>query len=333
MSRSRLVVSWSVAVVAVGIIVAMGLVFLDPARAAVGPMPGEGLALPQDARFVAGLDVKRLVESPFYKKYSPQGARPEAFSELEAKTGIVPERDLDQVVAVGRQGDAEAGVAMVLGRFDRTKLMQAAEAKKDKVSWKAVAGTNVYVFREGAKKSTALAFLDDRTLVMGNQAGVEATVTNHSGNQQGLGANPELVRLLEQVKPGSAFWMVGDQSLLANLPKTVPAPGAAAGAASSLNLPNLKSLLVTGELEGALSLSVTGETTDDVAARNLADMLRGFAAFLQMQAAQKPELKDLATAISITTDGPRVLLSARFPYELLDALQPPKPAPSAPVTP
>jgi hypothetical protein len=336
MSRSRRVVSLSVAVVVIGVMAALGVLYLDPARAAVGPLPAEGLSLPADARFVVGFEVKRLVDSPFYKKYSKQGARPEAFSELEAKTGIVPERDLEQVFVVGREGNADSGLAMVLGRFDRTKLMQAVEAKKDRVTWKAVAGNNVYLFSEGAKKgAAALAFLDDRTIVMGSQAGVEATVANHAGSKAGLGTNAELLRLLEQVKPGSAFWMVGDQSLLANLPKAVPNPSGGGGSGSSVALPNLKSLLVTGELEGALSLSVTGETTDEAAAKNLADLVRGFAALLQMQAAQKPELKDLASAISVTTDGPRVLLSARFPYELLDALQPPaRPsAGNAPVTP
>ena len=90
MSRSRLVVSLSAAVVAVGAMAATGLLFLDPARAAVGPLPGEGLSLPADARFVAGLDVKRLIASPFYKKYAPQGSRPEPFAELEV---LMPARD------------------------------------------------------------------------------------------------------------------------------------------------------------------------------------------------------------------------------------------------
>jgi hypothetical protein len=214
------------------------------------------------------------------------------------------------------------------GRFDRTRLAQAIEARKDEVTWKSLGGTNVYLFGEGSKGAAALAFLDDRTIVVGSQAAVESAVSNHSGGQNGLRSNATLVRLLEQVKPGSAFWMVGDQSLLANLPKTVPAPGASQGsgagsAGTSITLPNLQSLLVTGELEGALSLSVTGETTDEAAAKNLADVVRGFAALLQLQAAQKPELQQLSSALSVSSEGSRVLLSARLPYELLEALNPP----------
>ncbi len=327
MSRSRFVAFASMAVVAGGVLIALGALVLEPARAAVGPLPGEGLSLPADARFVVGFDVKRLTLSPFYKKYAPQGARPEAFGELEARTGLNPERDLDQVLIAGRPGDPGAGVAMALGRFDRTKLMQAAEAKKDEVTWKSLSGTNVYMFREGRQGAAAMAFLDDHTLVIGSLAGVESTVSSHAGGKAGLQSNASLVRLLGQVKPGSAFWMVGDQSLLANLPKSMPGAG---GSGTSISLPNLQSLLVSGELEGAISLSVTGEATDEAAARNLADVVRGFTALVQLQAGQRPELKDLGSAISVSTEGNKVLLSARFPYELLDALQPKQAAGSPP---
>lgn len=216
---------------------------------------------------------------------------------------------------------------MVLGRFDRTRLMQAIEAKKDEVSWKSLSGQNVYMFREGTKGAAAMAFLDDHSLVIGSLAGVESTVASHAGGPSGLKSNSTLIRLLEQVKPGSAFWMVGDQSLLASLPKTLPGVG---GAGNTMTLPNLQSLLVTGELESAVSLSVTGETTDEAAAKNLADLVRGFAALVQLQAAQKPEWKELGSAINVSTEANKVLLSARFSYDLLDSLQPSRAAASAP---
>jgi hypothetical protein len=154
---------------------------------------------------------------------------------------------------------------------------------------------------------------------------VEATVANRASGRLGLGGTASLVRLLEQVKPGSAFWMVGDQSLLANLPKSLPAPGGS-GASTGLTLPNLQSLIVSGELEPALSLSVIGETADEASARNLADLVRGFAALVQLQAAQRPELRDLGSAVGVTTEGSRILLSARFRYELLEALKASAPA-------
>ena len=58
------------------------------------------------------------------------------------------------------------------------------------------------------------------------------------------------------------------------------------------------------------------------AATNLADIVRGFVALASLQAGQKPELKDLAQAISVSTEKSQVHVNARFSYELLEALQP-----------
>jgi hypothetical protein len=58
-------------------------------------------------------------------------------------------------------------------------------------------------------------------------------------------------------------------------------------------------------------------------------VVRGFVALLSLQAQQKPELQQLASAVTVATEASRVLVSARIPYEMLDALQPkPQPAPA-----
>jgi hypothetical protein len=324
MTRSRFVVFTALVVVAVGIVAAVGALVLDPARAAVGPLPAEALNLPGDARFVMGLDVKRFAASPFYRKYATSGkpSRPDAFKHVEEKLGLVPERDLDQIVFAGRGGtkDTSSAVALVLGTFDRAKLSRAIETeKKGGVTWKSQHGTTVYLFNEGARGTIGVAFLDDHALLLGSAAAIEATLSTRAQGQQPLRANVELVSLLERVKPGSTFWMVGDQTLLSNMPKSIPAPGAAA-AGSSLNLPALKSLVVAGDLEPEVSVSVTGDTSDETAAKSLADLVRGFVALASLQAGQKPELKQLASAISVSTDQSRVLVNARVPYELIESL-------------
>ena len=53
-----------VLIVAFGVIAGLGVLWLDSARAAVGPLPGRRLILPADARFVMGFDVKRFTASP-----------------------------------------------------------------------------------------------------------------------------------------------------------------------------------------------------------------------------------------------------------------------------
>jgi hypothetical protein len=323
MTRSRMVVFVSMLVVGVGAVAAVGALYLDPARAAVGPLPAEALALPGDTRFVMGLDVKRFVASPFYARFAEkQGeVRPDAFRELEEKLGLNPERDLDRVVIAGRDASAkgkDTGVALVTGRFDRYKLGRAAEEKPG-VTTKNHQGTSMYLYDEDGKAATAVAFLDDNTLAIGSQKAVEAVIANRAAGSGGLRANAALVALLETVKPGSTFWMAGDQALLSRMPQVVPGPG---GSGAGMQLPALRSVIVTGDLDPLVALQITGEAADPTAAQNLADIVRGLVAMASLHAQQKPELKQLASAVSVTTEAHRVHVNARFPYALLDTLQP-----------
>ena len=346
MTRSRLVVGVSALVVLVGGLAAVGALYLDPARAAVGPLPPQALSLPSGTRFVMGLDVKRFMASPFYQRFSAGKAdRLRAFTELEEKTGINPERDVDQIYVSGGQpglpGRGGDGIMVIVGRFDRYKVSRAIETEKKGVTSKSVQGTTVYLFNEdpSGKGSGAAAFLDDNTIVMGAQPSVEQVVGSRGRGEAPLRDNAGLLALLEGVRPGSTFWMVGDQSLLSNLPKAIPGPGGA-GTSQSIELPALKSLTVTGDLDPQVSLDLTGEAGDEAAAKNLADVVRGFVALATLQANTKPELKQLASAISVTTEATRVHVAARVPYDVIESLQPKRPsapvapaAPSAPSTP
>ncbi|HUL77673.1 MAG TPA: hypothetical protein VL691_10455 [Vicinamibacteria bacterium] len=320
MSRSRLAVLVSTVVVVLGVLAGLGALWLNPARAAVGPMPGAALILPADARFVMGVDVKRFTASPFYARYaSERGMEPEALRELEEKTGLNPARDVEHIVIAGTAGAGPVGLALVTGKFDLYKLGRTLEAE-GKVRGYNHAGATVYAFKEEGPRALAVAFLDDTSLLFGQKGRVEAAVTSRTRGETPLKNNAALVSLVEKVRPGSTFWMVGDQSLLAGLPTSVPAPGASADGAS-VNLPALKSLTVTGDLDPQVSLAVTGEAADELAAKNLADVVRGFVALVSLQAQQKPELRQLASAVSVATEQNRVLVSARIPYEMIDALR------------
>jgi len=122
-----------------------------------------------------------------------------------------------------------------------------------------------------------------------------------------------LLGLVEKVRPGSTFWMVGDQSLLAGMPTSVPAPGAT-GNGATISLPALQALTVTGDLDPQLSLNVIGDAKDELAAKNLADVVARFVALMSLQSQQKPELQQLASAFTVATEANRVLvLRPAFP--------------------
>jgi hypothetical protein len=322
MSRSRIVVIASLAIVLTGLVAALGALWLDPARAAVGPLPADALVFPADARYVMGFDVKRFAASEFYARFGAQrGMRPEALAELEEKTGLNPERDIDQIViaGVGEVRGGVPGLALVTGRFDTYKLGRALETE-GKLRGYTHEGVTLYAIREEGASPAALAFLDSDSLLFGQKSRVEAAVVSRSRGEAPLRSNAKLLALVERAAPGATFWMAGDQSLLAGMPASIPAPGAGGGEGATVQLPALQSLLVSGDLDPQVSLDVTGEAKDEVAARSLADVVRGFVALMSLQAQQKPELAQLASAFSVTTDQNRVLVTARVPYAMLDAL-------------
>jgi hypothetical protein len=334
MNRSRLVLSLAAALVGLGLATGLGVLVLAPARAAVGPLRAEGLALPAEARFLVGVDAKRLVASPLYARFTqgPGSVRPDAFKALEEKTGLNPERDVRELVIAGGLQGGKGAVALVIGDFDQYQIGRAIETGKKGATWKKAGGTTVYVFSEGQASPTALAFLEKDSIVMGTASAVESTVENRAQGRAALKGNTALMDLLVAVKPGSTFWMVGDQSLLANMPTGVSNPGSAGGSSASMTLPKLNSLTVTGDLDPVLSVDVVGGAADAASAASLADVVRGFVALASLQAAQKPELKALQTAITVTTEASKVRVSGRFPHELLEALAKPK-APPATVQP
>lgn len=329
--RTRLVLLASMLVVGVGVAAALGALLLDPARAAVGPLPGQALLLPADARFVMGIDVKRFTASPFYARYAKQGGMsPDALRELQEKTGLDPARDVDQIVLAGSGTDGRSGLALVTGRFDPSRIGRTLEAD-GKARGYTVDGVTVYAVKD-AQQPMALAMLGADALLFGPKAKVEAALASRTRGETPLSTNATLIGLVSKVRPGSTFWMVGDQGLMANLQNPTGAAPGASGPSPAFNLPQLRSLTIVGDVDPQVSLSITGDAGDAPTAQKLADMVRGLVAMASLQAQQKPELQQLASAVTVATEANRVIVSAQIPYALLDSLQEtmkPKPAPPA----
>jgi hypothetical protein len=329
MGRSRNVLLGSAVFVGLGSTAALSALFLQGPRSGVGPLPAEALALPSETRFLVGVDVKRLVASPLYRRYA--GTMPAALSDIKAKTGLDPERDIDRIVLTSAGDTASSGVVFVWGTFKAADVTRAVEAPEHKgLESKKVGGETLLTYKDANGTSVAVVLLNEHSILLGGAQGVEKVLLSLGAGAAPLRSNPTLMELLPRVRPGATLWMVGDQSLLAALPRTLP--GGGMGDVPSLNLPPLKSLVATADLDPAIVFEVNGQATDPAAAKNLAEIIRGFIALFTMQAAQKPELQSLASAVSVTNDQSRVLLSARLPYALLDALQNRKASPSPPKT-
>jgi hypothetical protein len=254
-----------------------------------------------------GLSVRSFVSSPFYAKFAQSGAamRPTALDELKRETGLDGERDLEQlIVATGRPGEI---VILAIGRLDRPRLESAWQQRAQKTPGR------------------SLAFLSERTLAMGSTPWVDLVSGKTKGAE--LRTNAAMLALVRQVPEHAAFWMVSDGEALSRLAANNAKTQAAAGL--PLGLPPLKSIVITGEVEPLLSLTIKADAADEKSAQGLADMLRGFVALAALQSQSKPALRDLPGALAVTSQAATVRLTAHLTNEMLEALAP-KPAPAQP---
>lgn len=338
MNRSRRLILTATAICALGIGFSFSSRLTGTARAAVGPIPPEALALPADSAMVMGFDVKALTGSQFYARFGGEGepGRVEALAELERKTGLNPQRDIDSVVIavrasalhagdvaepedaqtpesgkiIRRKGHNDNALIFVTGRFDASRL-EASIPEAGKVSKEQRDGVTIY--REASGKSGgAVAFLDAGILVAGDSASVETFLANRATGR-GIRDSAELVSLLERVEPGSTFWAVGGPSVLASVTSEV---GAAAG-----NIPAVKQVVAYGHLDPSVGMTATAEAMDAKSATKIADVLRGFSAMLSLQAGQRAEFAQIADSISVATEDDKVHIKATISHELIESLK------------
>ncbi len=321
MNRSRRIILTAAAISALGIGFSFSARLTGTARAAVGPVPPEALALPSDSAMVMGFDVRALTASQFYAKFGGEGepGRVEALAELEKRTGLNPVRDIDSVVvAMGAPQPKAAdgshhrdnGIVFVTGRFDAARL-EASIPEPGKAQKERRDGVTIY--REATGKGTGeVALLDAGILVAGDATSIEAFLANRKTGR-GIRDNHELVNMLERVEPGSTWWAVGGPSVLSRATSEIG--GAAA------NLPNVKEVVAYGHLDPEVGMTATAEAADAKSATKIADVVRGFSAMLSLQAGQKPELAQIADSISVATEQDKVLVKATISHELIESLK------------
>jgi hypothetical protein len=309
MTRTGIIVLVSIAAAA-GVALALAARSTEPVAADL--LPPEAALLPGDAVYVIGLDVTAYVGSPLHERVaasSPAGP----WMERMRRLGIEPGRDLQQMLVAGDGRTEGAAVAILLGRFDRRRVEDAL-ARTPGFSPRKEQGRTIWVgaFAKGERES-AVCVLGERLIVVGTTQATLAAIARPARGEGGLRGNLALRALTRQVRPGSAFWMCGDGSLLAM--------ATGMGAGSAFRIPAIKTLVVSGEVLPELSASIVGEASDESTARGVADMVRGLVSIFALQSGRQPALGEVAAGISITQEASHVRVAARIRYDTLDKLR------------
>jgi hypothetical protein len=273
--------------------------------------PQELQYIPNHVAVVAFADVHEVMTSELRHKVHEAVPAPEnGQREFENRTGINIETDIDRIVACldpGPQDHNGAGMVLARGRFNDAKiesLMRAQGAQAEDYR-----GKRLITARHGSD-SFSVAFVQPGLVAVGSSPLVRGAIDLQSGGDN-VTNNGELMNLVRSLDSGNA-WAVGRFDALrskAHLPD-----------AMSSQLPPITWFSVSSHVNGGIRGVVRAEASDDQAASNLRDVVRGFVALAKMQAGAKPEFQAVLQSLELGGTGKTVALSFSVPIEVFDVI-------------
>jgi hypothetical protein len=328
-NRTRYFAVGSVAIVIVGLCTGLvafyngGLPLLSSSQG-----PAEMAYLPSDATGVAYANVRDVMNSEFRQKLGEAIPTGQERDEFMKETGIDIERDIDTVVAAV---SANKGVAVVLvrGRFNELQIESLVrQGGGDVEQYQGIrvvtAGRQVHqamldgvhgdMPRDGVSVNSdvhSVAFLETGLLAIGEKAAVKQAIDAKISGQNAT-SNSELMSYVNDIRAGQSVWAVGrfeDIQKHAEVPDQI-----------KQHLPAVKWFAVTGLVNGGISGSIRAETTDDLAAENLRDVVRGGLAMGRLVSGQDQKFKLLLDSLQMSGTGKTVALSFAVSPEMVDVL-------------
>jgi hypothetical protein len=335
-NRTRYFVIVSLLVLGVGLGTGLVAYYVGFPAGALGRRggPDELEFVPRNATVIAFANVHEIMTSELRQKVRRVlPAHENGQKELESRTGINIEMDIDRIVACmypGADGAAKgAGMVLARGRFDEVKieaLMREHGAHVEDYSGKRLIVADVDMHGKDATTgdavshsghgSFAVSFMEPGLAAIGNTPLIRSAIDLHrSGNnpQKGLESvtgNEELMNRVRAMDDGNA-WAVGrfDALTAQHLP---------AGIMSQL--PAITWFSISGHVNGGLRGVLRAETRDEEAANNLRDVVRGFMALAKLQAGSRPEFQTMMQSLELGGSGKTVALSFVVPAEVFDII-------------
>jgi hypothetical protein len=321
-SRTRYFVIVSLLVLTVGLGTGLVAYFTGFPTSALSRQggPDELKYVPAGASLVAFANVHQVMTSDTRQRlHSTLPAMPDGRHEFQDRTGIDIERDIDHVVGFIGQRMIEgrsvpgSGMALARGRFDQVKiesLMRDHGGVVEDYKGCRLIVSEARADQSGVKSEVSLGFLEPGLVAIGTSDMVRGAVDLKDGGAS-ITTNDEMMARLKDVVRGDA-WVVGRFDLLTSQAK-LPAQIAD-------RLPPITWFSASADVSGGLRGVIRAEARDDEAAKNLADVLRGFMALAKMQAGSRPEFQGVLQSLRLDGSGRTVAISFDVPTQMFDAI-------------
>ncbi len=272
--------------------------------------PGFAASLGTAARAVIPIEVQQIINVDYRRMKSSDTAMQmkakllppnmKQFEDALKDIGVVPERDLDQVtLAVFRTKDNNLQIIGVAqGQFPRKKL--GLRLTKQKITGKKINGTAVYPMSGGMQ----MTFLDDWTMLFGNQNALQAALDARDNSSQSLNANGEVTDMIASVDQGTV-WSVLDAAGTQTMLKS------ALGAASNLSeFDNVKTRLVGSlysmDFDNGVDFNLNVVTSDNITAATLSAVMK--AGLMFKKASATPTEKTAIDGTTVDSNGGRLMV-------------------------
>jgi len=283
--------------------------------------------VPATVLMVAYADVRGLMNSPFHERFRQfQRTSPAGFGDLEARTGIRFDTDVDGVLVASTGVDAplertDGSVLIARGRFDASRIESVIRSRGGQVDQ--YRGKRIVTLANTANDAI-VAFAEPGLLLFGPQASVRGALDAKAGAAMGIGSNREFMALVNDVDDGTA-WSVA---------KLDTASGRAPFPPALMNqLPPINWFAASGRIDTGLHGRLRAEARDVQSAESLRDVVQGFLALARLQGGRDPAYRSMLDSVALTANGTSVSLSFDVTPAALDLLTPSGPPPRGPATP
>lgn len=236
--------------------------------------------LPPDARAVFGVDAATARGSEIYRRFEEKIRRRDG-DDLDgfiARTGFDPRTDLDRFAAAMWPGaDGEQGfLAAATGDFTRARASEGfAEHAREIGEHR---GVKIYSGGDGKMEDKALAFLDDRTALLGSRPAVVAAIDRHAVGGPSLRDGSALGARADAASAGGQLWLVSEEP-----GELVDAPSELERRPQMLNiLRNMRYLDLVADVRSGLRLDLEGVCRSATDAGMLANAARGLLALSRL---------------------------------------------------
>jgi hypothetical protein len=252
--------------------------------------------------------VRALLTSPLRQKLHPGALTdPNGRNELQEKTGIDFESDVDHVVSAASIGDDQKGMPLMLarGRFDVVKIE--GFLREEGATVDTYKGIRLLLHPEN---QFAVAFLEPGLIGAGTADAVKRAIDTKAGAET-VSKNDEVMSLVRDVENSTA-WAV------ARFDGALPAAGIPTDIAKQL--PAVNWVSVSGHVDDGVRGTLRVEAKDETAAKDLTEVIRGFMALARLQASQHQDLATIVNSLQLSGHDKTVTLDFQIPGDVLNTI-------------